>query len=226
MITFDSADRKLLDTLDKEWLEPADVKHLEEIILKCDAELRRTIAESLINTEPTDSWPLLQMLTQDKEFLVRAEACQSLSVNCSKCSFDLLLNVCTNDPDSIVRAYAMGSVAEILKAQTEEDVKKAVKIFKQMKQDSKDSRIHLAICEVLYKVYGETNLLEEIAGYFEDLDYRIRCTALNHMIYLLTTQNKDFIHERIMELKQKECSRAVQSTIERFEEKYKSLETV
>lgn len=69
----------------------------------------------------------------------------------------------------------------------------------------------------MYKNRPAEMYLSEIADYLSDPDYRIRCSALNHLISIVTEQNKEFLEKCILKLKQAEKSEAVLSTIKRLE---------
>lgn len=223
MMTFDTANEDILELCNKDWLSTIDIEKMDHILLNCDAELRYFFAENLINAEPKESWHLLQVLTDDPDFLVRAEACQSLSVNSSKQSFDLLKKICCGDPNEVVRAYAIVSLGLILNEQTTDSIHEVVDALTLLKEKDNSLRVQLALCETLYRVCPNEEYIKEIVKCFDNPDYTIRCSALNHLEGMITGQNKERIKRHILQLQDVEDSQAVLSVIARLK---KDLENI
>lgn len=216
MMTFESANEDILELCNKDWLSIMDIKKIERILPDCDAELRYFFAENLINANPQESWYLLQVLAGDPDFLVRAEVCQSLSVNSSKHSFDLLTKICCSDPNEVVRAYAIVSLGLVLKMQTADTIHEVVDLLTLLKEKDSSLRVQLALCETLYRACLNEEYIEEIVKFFDNPDYTIRCSALNHLGGIITNQNKEHIKELVLHLQDVEGSQAVLSVIARL----------
>lgn len=219
MFTYSTANKEIISLLNKDWLSGFEIKRIDRIIPYCDEELRWRFAENLINSNPEESWPLLQMLACDSDCMVRAEACQSLGENSSKEAFNLLLKISLNDTDEIVRSYAIVSLGMVINAQTSPMIQDAINSLTKMKERDCSSRIQLALCETLYRVIPDEVYLKEIVSCLDNPDYTIRCSALNHLGEIVTSQNKEYIREHIMRLQRVENTQAVLSTISRLKEK-------
>lgn len=77
----------------------------------CD-EVRMTVARILSDISDGRSERLLLRLTDDKDYLVRCEACISLANSHSICAFERLLRI-RGDKSYLVRGYALMSAAAI-----------------------------------------------------------------------------------------------------------------
>lgn len=75
-------------------------------------EVRMTVARILSDISDGRSERLLLRLTDDKDYLVRCEACISLANSSGICAFDRLLRI-RGDENYLVRGYALMSAAAI-----------------------------------------------------------------------------------------------------------------
>lgn len=221
VLTYEAAGEDILALLNKEWLNTRDLQTLAKLLPDCDGALRQSIAEQLINAEPDEAWPLLRTLAEDENWVVRAEACQSLSVNHGDGARELLEKICRNEEDETVRAYAIQSLGAVLKAGKE--TRRGVALLRELKQSQPGARVQMAVLEALYGVEPQQGYLEELAEYLRWDDYTIRCTALNHLSEMAAEENRTLIQEHLSRLKQVENTRAVRSTVERLERKLEEM---
>ena len=218
VLTYEAAGEDILALLNKEWLNTRDLQTLAQLLPDCDGALRQSIAEQLINAEPDEAWPLLRTLAEDENWVVRAEACQSLSVNHGDGARELLEKICRNEEDEVVRAYAIQSLGAVLKAGKE--TRRGVALLRELKQSQPGARVQMAVLEALYGVEPQQGYLAE---YLRWDDYTIRCTALNHLSEMAAEENRALIQEHLSRLKQVENTRAVRSTVERLERKLEEM---
>lgn len=222
MLTYENAGEDIRALLDKEWLGEADVQTVARLLPDCDSDLRQSIAERLIDAGPDEAWPLLRTLAEDEDWLVRAEACQSLGENHGPEALALLERICQGDEDEIVRAYAIQSLGAALKAGRETG--RGVALLRELKRGEPGARVQMAILEALYGVEPRQEHLEALAEYLRWEDYTIRCTALNHFSEMATEENRPLIQEHVSRLKAAETTPAVRSTIERLERELEEME--
>ena len=223
MTGYDNAGEEFLSLLEKEDLSARDVAALEKALPGCDGELRQRIAESLINAPPAEAWPLLQRLAGDGEWLVRAEACQSLGANDGREAEELLLDRALHDPEELVRVYAVLSLGELLERRPPEGRGRILEALRALEGTEKSPRLRLALCEALYRADPAEACLAEIFCALGSPDYTLRCSALNSLGALLCPENREEIRRAVLRLKETEPTRAVQSTIARLERRWEEL---
>lgn len=225
MTGYDGVGEGFLSLLEQENLSARDVAALGEALPDCDGELRQRIAESLINAGPADARPLLQRLAGDGEWLVRAEACQSLGAGDDPGAENLLLDRARNDPEELVRVYAVHALGEILGRRPPEGRGRILEALQTLEGAERSPRLRLALCEALYRANPAEDCLTEIVRALESPDYTLRCSALNSLAELLSPENREVIRRAVLRLKKTEPTRAVQSTIARLERQWESLGT-
>ncbi len=218
MLTYDAAGEELLSLLDKESLTARDVAALAGTLPHCDGDLRQRIAESLINADPEEAWPLLKRLSDDGEWLVRTEACQTLGDNDGEAAAELLLDRAAHDPEELVQVYALHSLGELLERGGPKKRARLTEALLAMEREEKSPRLRLALQEALYRGDRGEARLGEILQALKSPDYTLRCSALNSLEILLTPENREPIYQEILRLKKTEPTPAVQSAIARLEQ--------
>lgn len=220
MVNYENAGEELLALLDKEHLSARDVAELGKILPRCEEELRQSIAESLINADPEEAWPLLQQLAEDDDWLVRTEACQSMGESDSESAAELLLDRIRRDPVETVQVYAVLALGEILARRGMEERKRWTGALEELEETSQSQRFRMALCEALYRAEPQEDRLAVLLEGLQSEDYTIRCSALNGLAAVLTGENSSLIRSQVLQLKESEPTPAVRSTIARIEEKF------
>jgi len=172
--------------------------------------VRNHIAETLMDYSSKQSFDMLIKLLSDKDRIVRASACESLSIYPNIETLNILLSVISNDRSSLVRKYAASSILSILQKQNQKDTVKT-DFFKYGNEKSIPTRISYFM--VLYYL-GEEKFLDSILGYINHKNYINRINVINALIQILTLQNHQRIKVAVDEVVKTEESIAVKSSIQ------------
>ncbi len=163
-----------------------DLKVLDSLSQDEDSEVRSRVAEILVFSNTVETEKILIRLLNDKEELVRVNACDSLSPSSSKDVISLLIDKAKNDKSSLVRAYAVMSVADISKniGCTEETIKLMLYIFGKEEVNSVKISYYRS-----FLLLGQKGYLSQFLEKINDRFYRNRCAVANLL--------KDLINEKV-----------------------------
>ena len=171
--------------------------------------VRNHIAEMLMDYHSKQSFVMLNSLLADKDRVVRASACESLSIFADIETLNILLDVILNDRSALVRKYAASSILSILQKRNLKDTLKP-DFFEYRKEKNIPARISYFM--ILYYL-GEEKYLDCILGYINHKNYINRINAINALIQILTLENHQIIKVAVDKAVKSEESIAVKSSI-------------
>lgn len=186
-------------------------------------EIRSRVGILLANFTEERGEKILINLTKDKDSLVRAEACDSLSQSQSFGTYELLKKIATQDDDSMVRGYAISSLSKIALA-----INKKVEVTAFLTRRLAEERIEFTrinIYKVLYDM-GEKKYLNCLIENLNDKIYQNRCAVVNLLGEIVDEYNYQPILEALEKRKEIEDTIAVNSTINKLLEKVKKMNSV
>ncbi|MDO5398911.1 MAG: HEAT repeat domain-containing protein [bacterium] len=182
-------------------------------IYESDEEVRIRIAQVMCKSLTYTAKSTLLYMLNDKDYLVRVNACDSLAVFIDDEVLFKLLDVANGDPDNMVRCYAILAVRDISKHL---DIKCKLKALKQLEYilaNENDCEIRIAANSGIY-ILGNKSKLMCILSELSNNDYTIRCFVINVLVDISNSQNKDIILTKLKELNKTEKTVAVNSTLE------------
>lgn len=180
-----------------------------------NSNIRSYVARILVDFTEEKGENILIKLTNDKDELVRAEACDSLKESKSKCTYDLLANKARFDNDEIVRGYSINSLGEIsLRLGLEKDTIDFLKTYL-LKEESVFIKIN--IFNALY-ILGNKEYLKEMIEILDTQIYQNRCAIINCLKEIVDKDNFKIIYEALCIRESKENSYAVISAINNLKE--------
>ncbi|TYQ18377.1 UNVERIFIED_CONTAM: HEAT repeat protein [Acetivibrio alkalicellulosi] len=190
---------ELIDHIEKkEYFRKNDLEILECLSRDEDSEVRLRIAQILVFSNDEYTEKILVRLLDDNDELVRVNACDSLCNSSSKEVASFLINKATKDKSSLVRTYAIMSVADIFFNITSNNKRENIKLIENMLKREKVKRIKIGYYYALL-VLGEMKyfpmLLDEINNRF----YINRCSVANTIKDL--TIAKMFSNKELLKIK-------------------------
>ena len=196
----------------KNILNDYELECLEKYSKNDDYEIRMKVAEILIISKTKKSKKILLDLTNDKNYLVRANACESLSIFSDKETLMLLINVARRDKSCIVRAYAVLSARDIALNLDEEAKRFVVKYLEHLVINETCRMIHVAAYSGLY-LLCDNKYINNIFDELNSKRYQLRCFAVNILLDITDSSNKDIILKRLRDLYETEKTVAVKSAL-------------
>jgi len=187
-----------------------ELKWLEDFSIHKEEAIRARVAVILASFTEKTGENILINLTRDKDFLVRVEACDSLSHSESLSTYKILKRVASQDKNGMVRGYAISSFSEISKTLNRNI--ETSRFMMQRLEKEKVIFVRINIYKVLYDM-GERQYLRCLLRSINTKVYRNRCAVVNLLAELLDNSNKQEIKNAIEERKNIEKTRAVNSTI-------------
>jgi len=171
--------------------------------------VRNHIAETLMDFSGKQSFDILTHLLIDKDRVVRASACGSLSIFTNIETVSILLNVISSDKSPLVRKYAAGSTLIILKhLDCKDDL--YIDFFNERKERSIPAKISYYM--ILYYL-GQEKYLDYILSYINHDNYINRINAINALGLIITLKNTQKVKTVVDERLATEDSIAVKSSI-------------
>lgn len=138
--------------------------------------IRSEVARILVNSTCERDENILLKLSKDKNSLVRAEACDSLSISRSKNAAKVLVNTLKKDQSGMVRAYAIHSLGSISKKlHNEGDIKN---LIKKILKKEKSNLAKISAFKVLYCLEDKENL-SFLINRVNAKKYQNRCAVIN-----------------------------------------------
>ena len=176
-------------------------------------EIRNRTAEILIQSCSDRSRRLLLTLCNDKKYLVRASACESL------CSFNdeevmhILMDKVNKDSSPIVRCYATLALGDISLRANVAQRELLTSFFLHIKKKSRSPVIQIAVCRNLY-LLGYHEYMKEMLKAAKNEKYHIRHHAIRSLWEVMNSTNKCEILSCLEEQKKTESTKSVIALIE------------
>ncbi len=184
-----------------------------KMLLRDEQEFVRAMAaESLGILKDKSAVDDLIVLLDDRVEFVRIESIDSLGAIKSIKAEDALIHSLLKDKSAIARGYAAESLAEIGSV-------KAYKIIRKKLLTEKQGHAKLRMYGALYMM-GDNKSITRIYEYLKSRYYRIRCAAVNTLIFILEEDDVNETAEILAEFYEKEKTIAVRSSIESFFKEY------
>lgn len=175
--------------------------------------VRRQVAESLCSySNRTARDTLIEILLNDPEPVVRAEAADSLSCfKLSESELCALLITLTTDPNIMVRSYAALALGASANPWVLPYIRRQLKRIK-----SEDIRVSLMSSAI---ELGDADLIHALLTHLDSDSYQIRCAVVNIISFLMTKLNplilKEVILPKFEERLKVETTVAVRASLER-----------
>ncbi|URZ01806.1 HEAT repeat domain-containing protein [Clostridium felsineum] len=202
---------KLDEIEEKEEFNEYDFEILRYFSRNPDSEIRCRVAEVLAYQNIKASEEILLMLLEDKDELVRTNACESICSSTSKEVVEFLKHKVVEDKSYLVRGYAAMAISEI-----------AVKIGYDIKEflikaleNEKVKWVKINFYRALY-VIGEEEYLKLLMKDLDDEYYGIRCAVVNILSELASKENFEIIIETLKNRLKVEDNISVRAEIEEF----------
>lgn len=203
----------LIDDIEnKEEISREDLLILKELSYDKDDEIRSRVAESIMDSNNDLAEEILFRLVNDRDCLVRANACDSLCNNKSFETLELLKNRVLKDRYSLVRGYAALSIADII-VRNGYDSGEYIEFFSF--RIKKEKVIWVKIC--IYRslcLIGDRDFLKLFLSELNNRQYRNRSLVVNLLPDIISDENSETIKKVLIERMKKEKTIAVSSAIE------------
>ncbi len=195
-MTFKKKVRLLNEYDHKTNLSAKDFKRLLALAGDKEKLIRSMTAAVLSNFVNIDSEKVLLKLACDKSSLVRAESYDSLSSFDSTKVQKFLKKAILREKNEIAWAYAVIAWAEISAHK-----KKQYEFLKEIKNLAKSKKSEHCLLSFYYAKYLLQNKkIEKILNFLNSEDYHIRCSAINLLWNIISTENKDLIAQALENL--------------------------
>ena len=193
-----------------------------ERLSTCDEEdVRSRVAAVLANFTEERGEKILTDLTRDKEYLVRVEACDSLSHSKSLVTYDLLMKRAKQDQNGMVRGYAISSLSQIASALHKEQELITFLIQRLLDENVMFTKIN--IYKTLYDM-GEYKYLDCLLSCLNTKVYQNRCAVVHLLNEIIDVDNYENIVKALKERKEVEKTIAVISAINELLAKIQCME--
>ena len=149
-------------------------------------------------------------LTNDKEWLVRADACDSLCISESVTTYNLLKKIAKKDTSGYVRGYAILSLGDIADKINKED--ELLEYLEDRLKHEKVQFTKIDIYAVLYNL-GRKEYFDNLVSMLNSKKYLNRGSVVNILNYIANEDNRDMIIKVLLEHKKKETAMSVVYTI-------------
>lgn len=198
-MTFKKKVRFLNEYDHKTNLSTKDFKQLLALAGDKEKLIRSMTAAVLSNFVNTDSEKALLKLACDKSSLVRAESYDSLSFFDSTKVQKFLKKAILREKDEIAWAYAVIAWAEISAHKKKQ--KKQYKFLKEIKDLAKSKKSEHCLLSFYYAKYLlQDKKIKKILNFLNSEDYHIRCSAINLLWNIISTENKGLIAQALENL--------------------------
>jgi len=199
--------------MDKDFLNDEDIEILRYLSFHKNDEVRCNVAKALINADTEKAEQILLLLLDDKSYLVRADACDSLCFNSNPQVLVLLKKIVAKDRVGLVRSYAVMSIGDIALT-INSDKQKLLLFLEQRLLVEKCKHTKISFFRTMY-ILGAEKYLRCLIEQLKNVRYQHRCATINALREVVTNENKSEIVEAFKELQKTEKTAAVKSSIER-----------
>lgn len=195
--------------LNEHYLEILDYLSRDEV-----EEVRAMVAEILILSNTQKAERILIKLLSDKDELVRANAADSLCNSNSLKVFDNLKKMISRDKSSLVRGYAILSLADVA-TNINYDMEELTNYMIGLLSKERVAWVKVNYYQALYKL-GNKVYLGMLFKEINSRSYRNRCAVVNSLGELLSDENAMMIKSVINERLKVEKTVAVRSSMEKL----------
>lgn len=173
-----------------------DLEKLELLALHKNKEVRNrtAIVLGLINNKKSED--ILLRLLKDKDYLVRANACDSLSNSHDESIIPILFKY-INDPSELVRGYAILCITDIVNSIGLSSKDIIDKLEDMMKKEKKEW-VLLAYYRALYML-GNKRFLSYLINGLNSADYKVQIFSINTLKELKNDSNYVEINSALLD---------------------------
>ena len=203
----------LLDLEEKSYeeeLDERDYSILDKLSYDKDVFIRDRVAEILVESSDEKGEEILLRLTNDNDWLVRADACDSLCISESVTTYNLLKKMAKKDTSGYVRGYAILSLGDIADKINKED--ELLEYLEDRLKHEKVQFTKINIYAVLYNL-GRKEYFDNLVSMLNSKKYLNRGSVVNILNYIANEDNRDMIIKVLLEHKKKETAMSVVYTI-------------
>lgn len=201
---------RLDDKAYEEEFDEDDYSILKELSYDKELTIRALVARILVDSSDEKGEEILLRLTNDKEWLVRTEACDSLGISESVTTYNILKKIAKKDTSGYVRGYAIISLGDIaVKIHKENEL---IKFLEEMLMHEKTEFTKINIYAVLYNL-GRKEYFDNLVSMLNSKKYQNRNSVVNSLNDIANEDNKDMIINLLLEHKKKETAMSVIYTI-------------
>ena len=201
---------RLDDKAYEEEFDEDDYSILKELSYDKELTIRALVARILVDSSDEKGEEILLRLTNDKEWLVRADACDSLCISESVTTYNLLKKIAKKDTSGYVRGYAILSLGDIADKINKED--ELLEYLEDRLKHEKVQFTKINICTVLYNL-GRKEYFGKLLSMINSKKYTNRGAVVNCLKYIANESNRDMIINVLLEHKKKETAMSVIYTI-------------
>ncbi|KHD37620.1 hypothetical protein NL50_05430 [Clostridium acetobutylicum] len=202
---------KLDEIEEKEEFNEYDFEVLKYFSRNANSDVRCRVAEILFSKVNKEGEEILINLIDDKNELVRTNACDSLCSSNSQKILQLLKSKVLEDKSYLVRGYALVSISEIA-ARINHDIREFL-ICALEKEEVKWVKINFY--KALYMV-GETTYLKLLIEELNNEYHGIRCAVVNILSEIISRENLEVIMKALKKRLKVEEVMSVKTEIEDF----------
>lgn len=172
---------------------------------------RIEVARLLIDATAKEGVDILRDLSKDKNYLVRAEACDSLGAFPSEENKKILQKILLLDKHYLVRGYALMSFGDICKKLKQEMYGKKI-LFNGLEKE-RSNFVKINYYTYLY-MFGEEKYINLIEKQISSKKDNIRCCVIKSLGEIVNKKNKSFIIKLLQSHRNIESSDVVISTVD------------
>ena len=191
-------------------LDENDYSILNKLSYDKEVFIRDLVAVILVESSDEKGEEILLRLTNDKEWLVRADACDSLCISESVTTYNLLKKIAKKDTSGYVRGYAILSLGDIADKINKED--ELLEYLEDRLKHEKVQFTKIDIYAVLYNL-GRKEYFDNLVSMLNSKKYLNRGSVVNILNYIANEDNRDMIIKVLLEHKKKETAMSVIYTI-------------
>ena len=203
----------LLDLEEKSYeeeLDENDYSILDKLSYDKEVVIRTLVAEILVESSDEKGEEILLRLTNDNDWLVRADACDSLCISESVTTYNLLKKMAKKDTSGYVRGYAILSLGDIADNFNKED--ELIEFLEDRLKYEKVEFTKINIYAVLYNL-GRKEYFDKLLSMINSKKYTNRCAVVVSLQEIANESNRDMIINVLLEHKKKETAMSVIYTI-------------
>lgn len=194
----------------EEELDENDYSILDKLSYDKEVFIRDLVAVILVESSDEKGEEILLRLTNDKDWLVRADACDSLCISESVTTYNLLKKIAKKDTSGYVRGYAILSLGDIADKINKED--ELLEYLEDRLKHEKVQFTKINIYAVLYNL-GRKEYFDNLVSMLNSKKYLNRGSVVNILNYIANEDNRDMIIKVLLEHKKKETAMSVVYTI-------------
>lgn len=191
----------------------AEMAQLCNLANNNQAWVRAQVAVLLINSCRHEAQAVLIQLIKDEDFLVRAEACDSLQNAKSSAAYDALLHAAKKDQSGMVRGYAISSLVSVSK--TLHLCSETAQFLESLCLNRLATFTKINLYTALY-LLGNRKYLPDLFSCMDSKRYQNRCAVVNCLREMMDKDNFDAMKKWAQQHLETERVIAVKSSLEKF----------